>query len=66
MIAYAFGIPMTEVENRSIVEYDLMLFTVINMATLHLGGDFLRMTPKEENQRLARQVKYFQSKGRLK
>lgn len=66
MIAHGFKIPLSEVENRPITEYRLMLFTVINMASLNLGGDFKYQTPAEAVSEMKRQVKYFKGKGLLK
>lgn len=59
-----FGIPLDMVEQRSIVEYRLMLFTVINMAILESGmGEFKLMTEDEEMEEFEQQIAYYMAKG---
>ena len=64
MIAMKFGMPLDEVEEASIVDYRLMLFTVINTAALDSGmGGFKFKTEDEEFDEFEAQLKDFQNLG---
>lgn len=43
-----FNIPLDEVEQLDFDDYNLMLFTIFNEATLKLGGKFQYNTPDEQ------------------
>lgn len=59
-----FGVPLDLVEERSIVEYRLMLFTVFNAAALESGmGGFELQTDGEKISELDDQVEYFKKLG---
>jgi hypothetical protein len=63
LISISFGIPLSEVENRPITEYRLMLFTVMNTVALNLGGEFKYQTPEEEVDEARNELEYFKKKG---
>ena len=64
MIAMKFHIPLDEVENRSINEYRLMRFTVVNTASLESGmGGFRYQTDDEEYEEFEELIEHYQGIG---
>jgi hypothetical protein len=66
MIGLHFGIPLDQVEQRSIVEYRLMLFTLFNSLGYQLGAEFKHQLPDEEVAEVDRLAEYYKSKGYFK
>jgi hypothetical protein len=65
MIALHFGIPLDKVEECSIVNYRLMLFTIFNNASMTLGGEYKMQTPDEEQDTLEAEIEMFKKMGFL-
>ncbi len=63
MIALHYGIPIDKVEEYSIVDYRLMLFTVFNNASMTLGGEYKMETPEEEQDTLESEIEMFKKMG---